>query len=131
MGILFLVDEDMGPSIATPLRRMNHTATLVTEILGEGAPDVDVCKLAEVMGATVVTRNGKDYFKILERHDGAADEDFRKAGCLVLACPTHDVARKRLRQFRAVWELEHQIVTREKDCRALVEITPEELAILR
>ena len=59
MGILFLVDEDMGPSIATTLKGMNHTVMLVTEALGEGLPDSVVCDYAEAIGATVVTRNGR------------------------------------------------------------------------
>lgn len=129
--ISFLVDEDMGPSIATPLKAMNHTVTLVTKVLGEGAPDAIVCALAEAMGATVVTRNGRDYLKILARHDGSDEDAFRKAGCLVLACPTHDVARKRLRLFRELWELEHGLVTSESDSRVIVEITPETLRVVR
>lgn len=131
MGINFLVDEDTGPSIATALRKMNHEATLVTEVLGQGASDSVVCEFAEASGATVVTRNGKDYFRLLERQDGADDAPFKKAGCLVLKCDTHPVARKRLRQFRYLWELEHRLVTQEKDSRVLIEITARQFAILR
>lgn len=130
MGINFLVDEDTGPSVATTLRKMNHDATLVTEVLGQGAPDSVVCDFAEAIGATVVTRNGRDYLRILARHEGQ-DDDFKKAGCLVLNCQTHDEMRARLRLFRKVWELEHDIVTSQADPRTIIEITPERLTVVR
>ncbi len=130
MGLLFVVDEDMGSSIATTLSRMNHEVVLATEVLQPGAPDLEICMYAEEIGAIIVTRNKKDYFRLLARGHGGGHGDFERAGCIVVSCD-HGLGRARLRTFRTLWELEAKLVASHSDPRVMLEILPDSVVIFR
>ncbi len=54
---VFVVDEDAGPSVAEGIRDAGGLATLLTDHVGRGTPDVDWLPRVAEWGSAIVTRD--------------------------------------------------------------------------
>ena len=130
--MLFLADEDSASEVlVAELKRLGHTVYLSTALLFAGATDHSVALHAENIGAIVVTRNKKDFWRILAPRPATTPRQFRRAGALFVMCESK-VSVGRLAQFDVVLRAEHERATKvAPDPRFLVELLPDKVVIHR
>lgn len=129
----FLVDEDSeGDDIVSTLRALGHEVILATVALHKGAKDPVVAKYAEAIGAILVTRNKRDFWRMLAPRPAERPRRFKQAGALFLMCGVAAQSARRMREFDGVLQKEHDRVSNHgADPRFLAEIVEERVVIHR
>lgn len=132
MALCFLLDENIcNQDVREFLEGLGHKVYLSTERLLPGASDRDVCKVAESLGAIVVTQNVKDFRNILCRRQDRTLFRYRKAGYLGVPMLDFDVLASRLNRLLCVVEYEQKAVEQEPDKRVLAELEAHRIILVR
>ena len=125
-----LVDQMVPDALSRFLREKGHDVDLVREVLTPTAPDLDIARLANQIGAIVITWNVKHFDRFLTRAPRGENIRFRKAGLIGVKCP-EGRALARFEQVLPVIDFEYAHLQGLPDKRMFVTVEQSQIHIFR
>lgn len=125
-----IVDECVPRSVAEFLAERGHEIIYVVDALSSGTPDPIIAAFGDRNDAIVVTWNARDFKALTGRIPAGNRRRFRRLGLMLFRCPEPQ-ARRRIEEFIASIEFEHEQCRQRRDCRLFVEIQGNALKIIR
>lgn len=119
----FLIDEDTDVRVRGLLEKHGHEVTISRDRLPKGAVDSLVAELAGELQAIVVTRNRKDYQRLLKREpDDGKEKPFDRFPLITFQKVPGPFTLRRLEEALPYIHLAAQQATPDKPLRVLIEM---------
>jgi hypothetical protein len=123
-----LIDLNVADDVVDVIRQRGHRVTFARDELLPTAPDEEIAKLADDLGAVVLTWD-KDFSRLISRTFFGSPPPHRHAGRISFVGCRYEIGRRRLERYIELIELEWALAQRRRDRRLIVTIRPHQCVI--
>jgi hypothetical protein len=129
MAMIFLVDESVNRSVAEVLRKDGYEVLLSVEVLGPGASDANIARIAHERHAIAVDNNAKHFQALIARRKDEKSRH-RFAGRLSLRCDPA-IAPARIKELLPLIRMDWDYRQTCRDTRVIIDVYDDRITLFR